>query len=424
MDFGYSPKVEALRERMNAFMDDHVVPANIPWHRLYSAGTYPLEVLEPLKAKARAAGLWNMFMPHLPDGIEGTGLTNLEYAPLAEIMGKLFWAPEVFNCGPPDTGNMELMHIAATPTQREQWLNPLLRGEIRSCFAMTEPDVASSDATNIATRIERQGDDYVINGRKWFITGATHPNCKVAIVMGVTNPDNPVHTRQSMILVPMDAPGLTIVRNIPFMNLNEIEGHCELHFKDVRVPAGNLLAEEGSGFALAQARLGPGRIHHCMRFIGQCELALDLMGERALNRVAFGKPLAERETIRDWLALSRMEIDQARLLVLRTAWIIDQHGNKAARNDVSMIKVVVPRLQVNVMNRAIQVFGAAGLSPDTPLANFWTWGRSLQLGDGPDEVHMRGLGKAEVARIKGNNRPASRYLTPYHLVHGDPTREN
>jgi acyl-CoA dehydrogenase len=288
---------------------------------------------------------------------------------------------------------------------------------------MTEPDVASSDATNIATTIARRGDDYVINGRKWFITGASHPNCTIAIVMGVTNPDNPVHTRQSMIVVPMDSPGLTIVRNIPFMNLNEIEGHCELVFKDVRVPAGNLLAEEGSGFALAQARLGPGRIHHCMRFIGQCELALDLMGERALSRIAFGKPLAERETIRDWIALSRMEIDQARLLVLRTAWIIDRHGAKAARNDVSMIKVVVPRLQVNVMNRAIQVFGSAGLSPDTPLANFWTWGRSLQLGDGPDEVHMRGIGRAEIARIKAGEGRAARYLTPYAAIHGDKTRE-
>ena len=423
MDFGYSPKVEALRDRMKAFMDDHVVPANIPWHRQYHTGVYPLEILEPLKAKAKAAGLWNMFMPHIPEGIPGQGLTNMEYAPLAEIMGRLFWAPEVFNCGPPDTGNMELLHLSASPAQREQWLNPLLRGEIRSCFAMTEPDVASSDATNIATRIERQGDDYMINGRKWFITGATHPNCKVAIVMGITNPDNPVHTRQSMILVPMDAPGLTIVRNIPFMNLNEIEGHCEMVFKDVRVPASNLLKEEGAGFALAQARLGPGRIHHCMRFIGQCELALELMGERALSRVAFGQPLSERETIRDWIALSRMEIDQARLLVLRTAWIIDQHGNKAARNDVSMIKIVVPRLQVNVMNRAIQVFGSAGLSPDTPLANFWTWGRSLQLGDGPDEVHMRGLGKAEIGRIKAMGGQAQRYLTPYAAVHGDPTRD-
>jgi len=423
MDFAYTAKVEALRARMTDFMDEYVVPANIPWHRRYNSGVYPLDVLEPLKEKARAAGLWNMFLPHLPEDIPGTGLSNLDYAPLAEIMGRLFWAPEVFNCGPPDTGNMELLNIAATPEQREQWLNPLLRGEIRSCFAMTEPDVASSDATNIATRIERQGNEYVINGRKWFITGATHPNCKIAIVMGISNPENPAHTRQSMILVPLDAPGVTIVRNVPFMNLNEIEGHCELVFKDVRVPARNLLAEEGSGFALAQARLGPGRIHHCMRFIGQCELALELMTERALNRIAFGKPLADRETIRDWIALSRMEIDQARLLVLRTAWQIDQQGNKAARHAVSMIKVVVPRLQVNVMNRAIQTFGSAGLSPDTPLANFWTWGRSLQLGDGPDEVHLMGIGKAEIARIKAMNGQAARYLTPYHLVHGDPTRE-
>jgi acyl-CoA dehydrogenase len=422
MDFAYSATAEALRARMNAFMEDHVVPANISWHRQYHTGTYPLDVLEPLKEKAKAEGLWNLFLPHLPQGVEGTGLSNLDYAPLAEIMGRLFWAPEVFNCGPPDTGNMELMNLAATPEQRETWLNPLFRGAIRSCFAMTEPDVASSDATNIATRIERQGNDYVINGRKWFITGATHPNCKVAIVMGISNPDNPAHTRQSMILVPMDSPGLTIVRNIPFMNLNEIEGHCELVFKNVRVPATNLLGEEGSGFALAQARLGPGRIHHCMRFIGQCELALDLMTERALNRVAFGKAIAERDNIREWIALSRMEIEQARLLVLRTAWLIDQYGNKAARNEVSMIKVIVPRLQVNVMNRAIQVFGSAGLSPDTPLANFWTWGRSLQLGDGPDEVHLMGVAKGEIARVRSTNLRPSRYLTPYAAVHGDPTR--
>jgi acyl-CoA dehydrogenase len=263
----------------------------------------------------------------------------------------------------------------------------------------------------------------VINGRKWFITGASHPHCKFAIVMGITNPDAPVHTRQSMILVPLDAPGVTIVRNVPFMNLVEIEGHSELFFKDVRVPAENLLGQEGSGFALAQARLGPGRVHHCMRFIGQCELALQLMGERALGRIAFGKPLAERDTIRDWIALSRIEIEQARLLVMRVAWIIDQMGNKAARNDVSMIKYVVPRLQVNVMNRAIQTFGSAGLTPDTPLANFWTWGRALQLGDGPDEVHLRGIAKAEIARIQARDGWGRRYLTPYHAVHGDPTRE-
>jgi len=422
MDFAYSQKAEALRERLKSFMDAHVVPANLAWERAVSQHVFPLPLMEELKAKAKAEGLWNLFLPHLPADAPGTGLSNLDYAPLAEIMGRLFWASEVFNCGPPDTGNMELMHLAATPEQREAWLMPLFKGEIRSCFAMTEPDVASSDATNIATRIERRGDEYVINGRKWFITGAEHPNCKVAIVLGVTDPDGPKHARHSMVLVPMDAPGLTVVRNVAVMNHLDPEGHSEIVFKDVRIPVTNLLGEEGKGFALAQARLGPGRIHHCMRSIGQCELALELMGERALSRVAFGKPLAERETVRDWIALSRMEIDQARLLVLRAAWLIDQHGNKAAHNDVSMIKYVVPRVHVNVFNRAIQTFGAAGLSPDTPLATLWTWGRVMQLGDGPDEVHIRGIGRTEIERIKGMGGQAARYLTPYHALHGDPTR--
>jgi acyl-CoA dehydrogenase len=422
MDFAYSPKTEALRAKLQAFMDDHVIPENIAWERAVHEGRFPIEIMERLKPKARAEGLWNMFLPHLPEGVPGTGLSNTEYAPLAEIMGQLFWASEVFNCSPPDTGNMELLTIAATPEQRETWLMPLFRGEIRSCFAMTEPDVASSDANNIATRIERRGDEYVVNGRKWFITGAEHPHCKVAIVMGITNPDGDKHARHSMILVPMDSPGVTVVRNIAVMNHIDPEGHSEMVFKDVRVPVSNLLGEEGKGFALAQARLGPGRIHHCMRSLGQCELALELMGDRAMSRVTFGKPLAERDTVRDWIALSRMEIDQARLLVLRAAWAIDQHGSKAAMNDISMIKYVVPRVHVNVFNRAIQTFGSAGLSPDTPLATLWTWGRVMQLGDGPDEVHIRGIGRTEIARIKSLGGKASRYLTPYHAVHGDPTR--
>ncbi|HLG89101.1 MAG TPA: acyl-CoA dehydrogenase family protein [Alphaproteobacteria bacterium] len=422
MDFAYSPKTEALRAKLQSFMDDHVIPENVAWERAVHEGRFPIEIMQRLKPKAKAEGLWNMFLPHLPEGVPGTGLSNIEYAPLAEIMGRLFWASEVFNCSPPDTGNMELLTIAATPEQRERWLMPLFRGEIRSCFAMTEPDVASSDANNIATRIERRGDEYVINGRKWFITGAEHPHCKVAIVMGITNPDGDKHARHSMILVPMDAPGVTVVRNIAVMNHIDPEGHSEIVFKDVRVPVSNLLGEEGKGFALAQARLGPGRIHHCMRSLGQCELALELMGDRAMSRVTFGKPLAERDTVRDWIALSRMEIDQARLLVLRAAWAIDQHGSKAAMNDISMIKYVVPRVHVNVFNRAIQTFGSAGLSPDTPLATLWTWGRVMQLGDGPDEVHIRGIGRAEIARIKSLGGKASRYLTPYHAVHGDPTR--
>ena len=423
MDFAYSPKVDALRERLQTFMDDHVVPANIPWEREVANDRFPLELIDGLKAKAKAEGLWNMFLPHLPVGVPGTGLSNVEYAPLAEIMGRLFWASEVFNCSPPDTGNMELLHLAATPAQRARWLDPLFRGEIRSCFAMTEPDVASSDASNIATRIERRGNEYVINGRKWFITGAEHPNCKIAVVIGVTDPEAAKHGRHSMVLVPMDSPGITIVRNIAVMNHIDLEGHSEMVFKDVRVPVSNLLGEEGRGFALAQARLGPGRIHHCMRSLGQCELALELMGDRAMNRVTFGKPIAERDTVRDWIALSRMEIDQARLLVLRAAWAIDKHGSKAAMNDISMMKYVVPRVHVNVFNRAIQTFGAAGLSPDTPLATLWTWGRVMQLGDGPDEVHIRGIGRTEIERIRALGGRSSRYLTPHRLVHGDPTRE-
>lgn len=422
MDFAYPPKVDALRARLQSFMDAHVIPENIAWEREASEGRFPLAIIERLKAKAQAEGLWNLFLPHLPAGIPGTGLTNVEYAPLAEIMGRLFWASEVFNCSPPDTGNMELLHLAATPEQRERWLTPLFHGRIRSCFAMTEPDVASSDANNIATRIERRGDEYIVNGRKWFITGVDHPNCKVAIVMGLSNPDNPKHARHSMILVPMDSPGVTNVRNVAVMNHVDLEGHNEIVLKDVRVPVSNLLGEEGKGFALAQARLGPGRIHHCMRSLGQCELAVELMVERALSRVTFGKPLVERDTVRDWIALSRMEIDQARLLVLRAAWAIDQHGSKAAMNDIAMIKYVVPRVHVNVFNRAIQTFGSAGLSPDTPLATLWTWGRVMQLGDGPDEVHIRGIGRTEIARVKAMGGQASRYLTPYHAVHGDPTR--
>ena len=402
MDFAFSPRVQALQAQVQRFMDDLVLPSNRDWQRYADAGYYPSDVVEPLKAQARAAGLWNLFLPDLRDDEPGTRLSNLEYAPLAEIMGRVPWASEVFNCSAPDTGNIELLHLAATPAQARQWMAPLLEGAIRSCFAMSEPDVASSDATNICTRIQRDGDDYVINGRKWFITGALHPACRLAIVMGVSNDgiEAPAHQRHSMILVPMDAPGVEIVRNMPVMAHLAIDGHCEMVFKNVRVPATHLLGAEGGGFALAQARLGPGRVHHCMRTIGQCELALELMCERALERMAFGRHLSDFANVQDWIGHSRVEIDQARLLVLRAAWLMDQQGNAAARVDVSAIKLVAAQLQTRVLDRAMQIFGAIGLTPDTPLAALWSWGRALRFLDGPDEVHLRTVARHELARTK------------------------
>jgi acyl-CoA dehydrogenase len=402
MDFAFSPRVQALQAQVQRFMDDLVLPSNRDWQRYADAGYYPSDVVEPLKAQARAAGLWNLFLPDLRDDEPGTRLSNLEYAPLAEIMGRVPWASEVFNCSAPDTGNIELLHLAATPEQARQWMAPLLEGTIRSCFAMSEPDVASSDATNICTRIQRDGDDYVINGRKWFITGALHPACRLAIVMGVSNDaiEAPAHQRHSMILVPMDAPGVEIVRNMPVMAHLAIDGHCEMVFRNVRVPATHLLGAEGGGFALAQARLGPGRVHHCMRTIGQCELALELMCERALERMAFGRHLSDFANVQDWIGHSRVEIDQARLLVLRAAWLMDQQGNAAARVDVSAIKLVAAQLQTRVLDRAMQIFGAIGLTPDTPLAALWSWGRALRFLDGPDEVHLRTVARHELARTK------------------------
>jgi acyl-CoA dehydrogenase len=402
MDFGFSPRIQALQAQVQRFMDDLVLPSNRDWQRYADAGYYPSDVVEPLKVQARAAGLWNLFLPDLRDDEPGMRLSNMEYAPLAEIMGRVPWASEVFNCSAPDTGNIELLHLAATPEQARQWLTPLLQGEIRSCFAMSEPDVASSDATNICTRIQRDGDDYVINGRKWFITGALHPACRLAIVMGVSNdaPDAPAHHRHSMILVPMEAPGVEIVRNMPVMAHLAIDGHCEMVFRNVRVPAANLLGAEGGGFALAQARLGPGRVHHCMRTIGQCELALELMCERALERMAFGRHLSDFANVQDWIGHSRVEIDQARLLVLRAAWLMDNQGNAAARVDVSAIKLVAAQLQTRVLDRAMQIFGAIGLTPDTPLAALWSWGRALRFLDGPDEVHLRTVARNELARTR------------------------
>jgi acyl-CoA dehydrogenase len=413
MDFDYSPRVRQFQERLTTFSERYLMPANQEWHRLADSGQYPLQLIEERKALAKDEGLWNLFLPALRASEPGTRMTNLEYAPLAEIMGRLPWSSEVFNCNAPDTGNMEMLHLCATPEQYRQWLLPLLEGEIRSCFAMTEPDIASSDATNIQTSIRREGDTYVINGRKWFTTGALHPHCRFAIVMGVSDPsdDAPVHRRHSMVVVPLDTPGVRMVRNVPIMHHYAVEGHCEMTFSDVRVPLANLLGEEGGGFALAQARLGPGRIHHCMRSIGQCELALALMCERVLERRAFGKYLADYANVQDWIAESRVEIDQARLLVLRAAALIDKSGNQAARVDVSAIKLVAARLQTRVLDRAMQVFGAMGLTSDTPLAFLWSWGRALRFIDGPDEVHLRVVAKDELKRAKGRAGELAAYYT-------------
>ena len=416
MDFEHSERVQGLQQQVRSFLDERVLPANAEWTRRAEGGEYPLAIVDDLKAKARAQGLWNLFLPGLKDDEPGTRLTNLEYAPLAEIMGRVPWASEVFNCNAPDTGNIELLHLFATPEQRERWLRPLLEGRIRSCFAMTEPDVASSDATNIATSIRCEsspsGDHYVINGRKWFTSNAMHPNCRIAIVMGVTGGPESSHERHSMVLVPTDTPGFRIVRNVPIMNHASPEGHCEVVLRDVRVPVTNLLGDEGRGFALAQARLGPGRVHHCMRTIGQCELAVELMCERALGRRTFGRALADFANVQDWIAESRVEIDQARLLVLRAAWLMDKAGNQAARIDVSAIKLVAARLQTRVLDRAIQVFGAMGLTPDTPLAFLWTWGRAMRFFDGPDEVHLRAVARHELGLAKKRMGSTAAYYTP------------
>lgn len=410
MDFDYSPRMQALRRQLQDFMDDHVIPRIGEWQRCEAAGV-AAPFIEDLKALAKSEGLWNLFLPGLGADEPGQRLSNLEYAPLAEIMGRVAWASEVFNCSAPDTGNMEVLHLFGSPEQRREWLAPLLEGTIRSCFAMSEPDVASSDASNIQTLIRRDGDDYVVNGRKWFITGAAHPHCKLAIVMGVTDPDGEPHQRQSMLLVPIDSPGLKVVRNIPVMQHVAAEGHCEIVLRNVRVPCANLIHAEGAGFAIAQARLGPGRIHHCMRLIGQAELALELMCERAAERRTFGRYLHQHGTVAEWIALSRMEIEQARLLVLKAAWLIDQHGAKAAAREISMIKAVVPRMQTTVCDRAMQAFGAMGLSADTPLAAMWTTGRWLRIADGPDEVHLRTVARQEMAAAAERRGANARYMS-------------
>jgi acyl-CoA dehydrogenase len=410
MNFDYPPPVQALRRQLQDFMDDHVIPRISLWQQAEAGQTYP-DFMEDLKALAKSEGLWNLFLPGLAADEPGQRLSNLDYAPLAEIMGRVPWAAEVFNCSAPDTGNMEVLHLFGSEQQRRDWLRPLLEGTIRSCFAMTEPDAASSDATNIQTVIRRDGDDYVINGRKWFITGAAHPLCRIAIVMGVTDPDAEPHQRQSMVLVPMASPGLKVLRNMPVMHHVAPEGHCEIMLRNVRVPRANLIHAEGAGFAIAQARLGPGRIHHCMRLIGQAELALELMCERAAERRTFGRYLHQHGTVAEWIALSRIEIEQARLLVLKTAWLIDQHGAKAALREIAMIKALVPRMQTTVCERAMQVFGAMGLSDDTPLAALWTAGRLLRIADGPDEVHLRAVARQEMTAASERRGSSARYMT-------------
>ncbi|WP_067824764.1 acyl-CoA dehydrogenase family protein [Actinomadura kijaniata] len=400
MDFEPSPKAREYQERLREFMDERVYPAEPEYARWRAEhmATDPHAlppVVEELKAEARARGLWNLFLPDV------SGLSNLEYAPLAELTGRSpDLAPEAVNCAAPDTGNMEVLHMFGTPEQKKRWLEPLLDGEIRSAFAMTEPEVASSDATNITTSIVRDGDEYVVNGRKWFITGAADERCKIFIVMGKTDPDAPAHRQQSQILVPRDTPGVRIVRHLPVFGYQDQHGHSEIVFEDVRVPAANLIAREGDGFMIAQARLGPGRIHHCMRALGMAERALELMCARATARVAFGEPLAAQGVVRQQIAESRMAIEQARLLTLKTAWLIDRHGAKGARSEIAAIKVVVPRITHEVLDRAIQVHGGMGVSDDTPLAQMYSWVRAMRIFDGPDEVHVRTVARQELRRYE------------------------
>jgi acyl-CoA dehydrogenase len=397
MHFEFSERSNDLQKRLTAFMNEHIYPNEVRFHQEVERDRWsPTRIIEELKPKARAAGLWNLF---LPESERGAGLTNLEYAPLCEIMGRSHIAPEVFNCSAPDTGNMEVIERYGTPEQKERWLKPLLAGEIRSCFAMTEPAVASSDATNIEASIRRDGKEYVINGRKWWSSGAGDPRCKVAIFMGKTDPAAPRHLQQSMILVPMDTPGVKIVRMLTVFGYDHApHGHAEVDFNNVRVPVSNMLLGEGRGFEIAQGRLGPGRIHHCMRCIGVAERALELMCCRVRSRVTFGKPLAEQGTIRADIAHSRMEIEQARLLTLKAAYMMDTVGNKAAQAEIAMIKVVAPNVTLSVLDRAIQAHGGAGVCQDTFLASAWANVRTLRLADGPDEVHTEAIARMELRK--------------------------
>lgn len=402
MDFDYSPKTKALQERLQAFMDAHVYPnesrfeAEIEENTKAGRRWTPLKLIEELKPRAREAGLWNLF---LPESELGAGLSNQEYAPLAEIMGRVPWSSEVFNCSAPDTGNMEVLVRYGTAEQKKQWLEPLLEGKIRSAFAMTEPEVASSDATNICARIERQGDEYLINGRKWWTSGAGDPRCKIMIFMGKTDPDAPRHQQQSMILVPTDTPGVKILRPLQVFGYDDApHGHMEVLFENVRVPASNMLLGEGRGFEIAQGRLGPGRIHHCMRLIGLAERSLELMCKRASSRVAFGKPVAAQTVTQERIAEARCLIEQARLLTLKAAWMMDVAGNKAAKAEIAMIKVVAPSMACQVIDWAMQVHGGGGVSQDFPLAHFYASARTLRFADGPDEVHRNAIAKMELGK--------------------------
>ena len=404
MDFSYSPRTQELQARLNAFMAEHVYPVEGRWWAEIEANTAagrrwsPLPVIEELKPKAQAAGLWNLF---LPESELGAGLLNQEYAPLAEIMGAIPWSSEIFNCSAPDTGNMEVLVRYGSAEHKARWLQPLLRGEIRSGFAMTEPAVASSDATNIEARIERDGDDYLINGLKWWTSGAGDPRCKIYIFMGKTDPGAPRHSQQSMILVPADAPGVTVRRPLTVMGYDDApHGHMEVDFKNVRVPVSNILLGEGRGFEIAQGRLGPGRIHHCMRLIGLAERSLKLMCERALSRTAFGKTIAQQGVTLERIAEARCKIDQARLLTLKAAWMMDVAGNKSAKAEIAMIKVVAPQMACQVIDWAMQVFGGAGMCQDTPLAYFYTLARTLRFADGPDEVHRNAIAKLELGKLR------------------------
>ena len=396
--FGLSERAQEFRARLTSFMDEHIYPNEKTYHSEGQSGDrwQPRPIIEKLKSVAKIEDLWNLF---LPECAYGAGLTNLEYASLCEIMGRVPWAPEVFNCSAPDTGNMEVLVRYGTPEQQVQWLKPLLAGEFRSCFAMTEPDVASSDATNITARIERQGDEYVLNGRKWWTSGAGDPRCRIGIFMGLTNPSAPAHQRQSMILVPMNSPGIKIERMLTVFGYDDApHGHADITFENVRVPATNLLLGEGRGFEIAQGRLGPGRIHHCMRLIGLAERALESMCRRVQSRIAFGKPLAEQGTIRADIANSRIEIEQARLLTMKAAHLMDTVGNKEARGEIAMIKVVAPNVALQVIDRAIQAHGAAGVCSDFFLADAWSSSRTLRLADGPDEVHRESIARQELRR--------------------------
>jgi acyl-CoA dehydrogenase len=412
MDFSYSQRTQDLQARVQRFMDEHVYPAEAAWWAEIEANTAagkrwtPLEVIEQLKPKARAQGLWNLFLPPSADGHSsssgdyGMGLSNQEYAPLAEIMGRVPWASEVFNCSAPDTGNMETIVRYGSAEHKKRWLEPLLAGEIRSAFAMTEPAVASSDATNIEARIERQGDEYLINGRKWWTSGAGDPRCKVYIFMGKTDPGAPKHSQQSMVLVPADTSGITVVRPLQVFGYDDApHGHMEVVFENVRVPASNILLGEGRGFEIAQGRLGPGRIHHCMRLIGLAERSLELLCKRALQRVAFGRTVAEQGVTRERIAEARCMIDQARLLTLKAAWMMDVAGNKTAKAEIAMIKVVAPSMACKVIDWAMQAHGGAGMCQDFPLAYFYTAARTLRFADGPDEVHRNAIAKIELGRF-------------------------